>query len=157
MYAKILLISAAILVFVILAVALLVFFFLHRSPGVPALPSERAKLALGGVTLDIAVARTLPEKVRGLSGQLSLPPNEGLLFVWSHPAPRSFWMKDMRFPIDIVWFGADWRVVDITADATPESFPRTFSPQEPAQYVLEVPAGFAAAHSVKIGDTASLR
>ena len=61
-------------------------------------------------------------------------------------------MKEMNFPIDIIWIGEHMSVVDITKSASPSSFPQTFVSSAPALYVLEVQAGFAERHGVKIGD-----
>ncbi|MDX1535781.1 MAG: DUF192 domain-containing protein, partial [Candidatus Spechtbacterales bacterium] len=73
--------------------------------------------------------------------------------VFNRPGTYSFWMKEMNFPIDIIWIGEDMRVVDITKNAKPESYPKRFSPSVLAQYVLEVVAGFSDEHGVEIGDS----
>ena len=74
-----------------------------------------------------------------------------MLFIFPTPAPRAFWMKDMRFALDIIWIGSDLRVVDITENALPESYPATFSPRAPAQFVLEVPAGLVPRYRIRPG------
>lgn len=76
-----------------------------------------------------------------------------MLFVFDEPGHYAFWMKDMRFPIDIIWAGPDGRVVHIEENLSPETYPNSFSSALPAQYVLEVPAGFAQAHAVQLGST----
>src|SRR3989344_8800209 len=58
-------------------------------------------LKMGGVTLNIEVADTDPERVQGLSGRDGLEDNEGLLFVFGREDYYGIWMKDMNFPIDI--------------------------------------------------------
>ncbi len=149
MYAKLLAVSG---IFLALALLFAVVLFLGRH----GRDAERLKLELGGTTLDVEVARTISQKVQGLSGRKTLGEDEGMLFWYSRPGFPSFWMKDMHFPIDVIWLDGDWRVVDVTADMVPASFPRTFSPAAPAQYVLETNAGFAAAHGVARGSAASL-
>jgi uncharacterized membrane protein (UPF0127 family) len=79
--------------------------------------------------------------------------DEGMLFVYDTEGRYAFWMKDMRYSIDIIWITASHTVAGLWEHATPESYPRAFAPKTQAQYVLELPADWAAAHEVKIGDT----
>lgn len=76
-----------------------------------------------------------------------------MLFVFDRPDRYGFWMRDMHFAIDIVWIDNNWRIVDITHELTPESYPNTFAPSAPALYALEVPAGSALRYSWKVGDS----
>jgi len=102
--------------------------------------------------IEVQVAATVEEQIQGLSGRESLPSDEGLLFVYESSGFQKFWMKDMNFPIDIIWIGEDKTVVDITEDLHPETYPRTFSPAQPAQYVLEVNAGYTQEQGIIAGD-----
>ncbi len=61
-------------------------------------------------------------------------------------------MKDMKFPIDVIWLDENYRVVNIVKDARPDSFPEVFKSEAPAKYILEVNAGFANRNSIKVGD-----
>ena len=109
---------------------------------------------IAGETLYVDVAQTPAERQQGLSGRDLLLPGTGMLFVFPEEGKYPFWMKDMRFPIDIIWLGGNGRVVGFWKDATPSSYPRHYAPEAPAQYVLEVPAGFVRAHGVAVGETA---
>jgi uncharacterized membrane protein (UPF0127 family) len=60
-------------------------------------------------------------------------------------------MKDMNFPIDMVWVDANQRVVSIESDVPPASYPKTFCPDEAAKYVLEFSAGTAAQQGLSVG------
>jgi uncharacterized membrane protein (UPF0127 family) len=114
---------------------------------------------IGGQRLSVDVATTGKDKSRGLSGRESLASNEGMLFVFENPGQYPFWMKDMNFPIDIIWIGEDLRVVYVKNNATPESYPEAFGPSGSAgsaKYVLEVAAGFSDKNNLKIGDSAVL-
>lgn len=113
-------------------------------------------IKINNVSIEVELAKTPEQQTRGLSGKATLPENQGMLFLYDKPGFYSFWMKDMQFPIDIVWIGADQKIVDISKNKSPESFPKTFQPQQPAQYVLEVNAGFADRNNITIGDTADL-
>jgi len=78
---------------------------------------------------------------------------EGMLFIFDRPLRYSFWMKNMKFPLDLIWISRDKTVVDITRSAQPcVDSCESLYPAEPAKYVLEVNAGFAAAHNIQIGD-----
>ena len=108
------------------------------------------KVGTARVLIDIADTPALRE--RGLSGRKLLLNDQGMYFIFDHPDVYPFWMKEMNFPIDIIWIGEHMSVVDITKSASPSSFPQTFVSSAPALYVLEVQAGFAERHGVKIGD-----
>lgn len=113
-----------------------------------------SQLAIGSVQIDVAVADSFEERVKGLSGLPELGKNRGLIFAYSHKDTHGIWMKDMHFPIDIIWLDEELRVVDIEKDVSPDTYPETFRPETPARYVLEVNAGFAEKHDVNIGTVA---
>ncbi|OHA92045.1 MAG: hypothetical protein A3J09_00920 [Candidatus Zambryskibacteria bacterium RIFCSPLOWO2_02_FULL_51_21] len=94
---------------------------------------------IGGLVLEIA--NTDAERTQGLSGRASLPAGTGLLFVFESPGKYGFWMKDMNFPIDIVWLGDGMLPVGIEKNVSPDSYPQVFYPPVPVRYVLEVNAG----------------
>ena len=106
----------------------------------------------GNTIVFVSSLYTVPEQKRGLSGRESMPTNEGLLFVFPRSDFYGFWMKEMKFPIDIIWIDENSKVVSIARDLKPSSFPEIFKPSEKSVYVLEVNAGFAAEHNIKIGD-----
>jgi len=100
----------------------------------------------------ISIADTALERARGLSNKISLPKEEGLLFVFNEIGVYHFWMKDMNFPIDIIWIGEDYKIVYIKENALPESYPEKFNPNQPALYVLEINAGMVSENEIKIED-----
>jgi uncharacterized membrane protein (UPF0127 family) len=122
-------------------------------PAVQTLPT--ASFTISTTTLSVELARTVPEQEQGLSYRQSLSADHGMLFVFDSPQEIGFWMKDMHFPLDMIWFDQHMKVIDITKNATPDSYPHIFLPRSPVQYVLEVNAGFADAHGVTIGMHAS--
>ncbi len=111
---------------------------------------------IGESVLEVDISKTFADKARGLSGRESLGEDQGMLFIYDEPSIYFFWMKDMNFGLDIIWIDANKKIVDITRDVRPESYPDTFEPQSPAQYVLEVNSGWAERHGVKIGDLVEL-
>jgi len=107
---------------------------------------------VGNGTVRAELADSTGERDEGLSGRPSLSDGEGMLFVFGNRAPRSFWMKGMRFPIDIVWIDRD-RVTGVTRHVpVPQNGLPTYESPGPARDVLEVPAGWAARHGVGRGD-----
>ncbi len=121
---------------------------------------NRLSVSVAGRELMADVADTPEKKALGLSGREKLEKNEGMIFIFSESASRQFWMKDMRFALDIIWLDENKKIVDITKNALPESYlsraesrgPEKFSSKAPAKYVLEVNAGFADENKIKIGD-----
>ncbi len=120
-------------------------------PGASGHPLARVEIGMHRVRVE--VADTLERKTRGLSGRASLAAGDGMLFPYDQPARHRFWMLDMRFDIDIVWIRAG-RIVDITHRAPHEvrQPPPLISPSEPADLVLEVPAGTAERLGWRPGD-----
>ena len=112
---------------------------------------------VAGETIRVDIADSPEERERGLSGKEGLAENEGMLFEFEEEARYGFWMKDMLFSIDIIWLSNEGRIVDMLENAAPESYPKySFLPNVAARYVLELPAGYAKAYNVKIGDWVEL-
>ncbi len=82
-----------------------------------------------------------------------------MLFVFPKADYYPFWMPDMHFPLDIIWIGADKKIISISENIPPlldKTKPTYYLSPKPAQYVLEVKAGFAKKHNIKIGDTVEM-
>lgn len=108
-------------------------------------------LRFGNYVLPVELADTEALRERGFSGRERPLSGHGLVFVFDEPLVPAFWMKEMRFPLDIVWIREDWTVASVERGVEPESFPKTFSPEEPVLYVLELPAGDAAEFGIDTG------
>jgi uncharacterized membrane protein (UPF0127 family) len=113
-------------------------------------PSMRLIQAPQG-TLKVEIAATDATREQGLSGHAPLPKDSGMLFVFPNAGVYGFWMKDMQFPLDMVWIGADQKVSGVAPGVTPQSFPEIFYPPTDVLYVLELPAGSAADHRIATG------
>lgn len=107
---------------------------------------------LDGQVIRVSVAETDAERQLGLGTRDGLAPDEGMLFVFPEDGVYAFWMRDMKFSIDIVWISLDGKIIYIQSDVSPDTFPKTFGPQTPARYVLELPAKYAVQHGVRVGD-----
>jgi len=89
----------------------------------------------------------------GLSGRDPLCAQCGMLFIFNGSAVRTFWMKDMKFPLDIMFMDENCKVVKIAASVPPceGACNVTYPSGRPAKYVLEASAGYAAGHSISEG------
>ena len=108
-----------------------------------------------GFTVDLELALTSEEISRGLMFRPSLPENRGMLFLFDQPRLPTFWMKNTLISLDLVYLDGTGAVVDVIADVQPcaaDPCPN-FPPSRPAQAVLEIGAGVAAAHSLEVGST----
>jgi uncharacterized membrane protein (UPF0127 family) len=108
------------------------------------------------VPIRVEIANSHEERVNGLSGRESLEDVSGLFFVFPEPGYHSIWMKDMRFPIDIIWISEDLLVVGIDANVSPDTYPDLFRPPEPAKYVLETNARYANIFGLRVGHAVTL-
>jgi len=86
-----------------------------------------------------------------LGGRLWLSAHQGMLFVYQTPARQCFWMKDMLFPIDIIWVNAQQTVVRVALQVRPESYPQTFCSDQPTMYGIELRAGEAERQGIRRG------
>lgn len=159
--------ARTLLVFFILFLALALMHAGGRGFPRPA-NEEEAVLSLGERSFSVSVADTAAEQIRGLSGRSRLGADEGMLFVFPRSERHGFWMKEMVFPIDIMWLNdgepqtdAEGRrrlvVVDIKENVLPETFPEVFYPREKAQYALEAKAGTVRGSDIRVGDRAVFR
>ena len=112
---------------------------------------QKHKLIIGKTEIFVDIADTLAERTKGLSGRDMLPANAGLLFVFDINDKHAIWMKDMKFPIDIIWIDERFIITDIVENVSPSSFPEIFEPKNSARYVLETNAGFTRKNGINIG------
>jgi uncharacterized membrane protein (UPF0127 family) len=135
------------LLLIVLATGALTVLFLRSRP-----LALDGTISTQGVTVQVSVADTEREREQGLSGTKRLPEGVGKLFVFDTPALYGFWMKNMRYPIDIVWIDDAWQVAGITRDVAPETYPSVFYPPKPVVYVLELPSGSAFVDKLALGE-----
>lgn len=126
-------------------------------PADPVGPSDLARgyvvfpEAPGSPRLSAELARSEPEKERGLMYRTKLPEAQGMLFSWGGAEqPRTFWMHNTCIPLDMMFIAGDGTIAGIleqvpTLNDEPRGVPC------PAAYVLEVNAGWARSHGVKSG------
>ncbi|MBU1018144.1 DUF192 domain-containing protein [Patescibacteria group bacterium] len=104
--------------------------------------------------IRVEIADTFGQKQKGLMHRRRLEVGRGMLFIYQEPVTPSFWMKNMCFPLDMIFIGKDLRVKTIHEKVLPcEAEPcELYSPSSPIQYVLEVPGGYSQLFKIKSGD-----
>ena len=102
-------------------------------------------------TINIEIADNENTRELGLMFRKRLAMNQGMLFIFPFQEMQSFWMKNTRIPLDMIFVNSAYEIVTIRRNTTPYS-EESYSSTAPAQYVVEVPAGFADRFGVKVGD-----
>lgn len=123
-----------------------------------ACASGGPSVELGGKRFSVEIADSSEEQALGLMFRDSMPEDQGMLFIFPNEAPRSFWMKNTRIPLDIMYFDKDLKMVSISANAKPCRVSRcsSYPSIAPAKFVLELNAGMASELGVGVGDRLTL-
>ncbi|MEX0679981.1 MAG: DUF192 domain-containing protein [Balneolales bacterium] len=100
--------------------------------------------------VDVALAQTEEERNSGLMGVDAMPFNTGMLFLFDGEKPRSFWMVNTPLSLDILFINSNREIIRIRNNTTPYS-DREITSEGPAQYVLEVNAGFTREYDIREG------
>ena len=108
----------------------------------------------GGEVIYAELAVTEQERARGLMYRESINPDQGMLFVFEKEGIYSFWMKNMKISIDIIWLDKDKRIVHIEKNVPPcetEDCP-SYAPAALSKYVLEIKSGFSEKYELELYD-----
>jgi uncharacterized membrane protein (UPF0127 family) len=140
-------------IFSIIAIGalLLVLFLRSRQAVAPVLNTQKsydAIVTIGSVDIPVTIADSPQEQEQGLSGTDSLDEGSGELFVFNTVGKYGFWMKDMNYPLDLIWIDEKLNIVAISKDISPNTYPTIFNPPTDVKYVLEVNAGFSTKHGI---------
>ena len=130
-------------------------------------------LSIGKTVISAKLAATEEERILGLGGRGAIAKDAGMLFIFPQSDFHGIWMKDMQFPLDIIWlantqtdtdcagnYAVENRclaVIDIRENVMPESYPESFYPKEKASYVLEIKGGAATRNGITIGSVLTLK
>lgn len=125
------------------------------------LPISGEAVSETGAKIRVMVADTPRRRELGLSFFDSLPPGQGMAFLFDRPGKNGFWMKDMSFPIDIVWLSrldgpaakARYRIIHTEEAVSPDSYPASFGPDDDSDLVLEIGAHQAKPFGISEGKT----
>ncbi|MBI2601368.1 DUF192 domain-containing protein [Candidatus Daviesbacteria bacterium] len=152
--------------FIIQIVILLIFIFVaigfwtNRITTIPFVPEkvDTKNVEINGKLLRVEIADTLTKRTKGLGGRESLASGSGMLFMFPEEKQYSFWMKGLKFPIDIIWI-KDQKVADIIKNVPPPQEGQEdnelpiYQPNQPVDMVLEVNVGTVDMLGIQIGDT----
>jgi uncharacterized membrane protein (UPF0127 family) len=115
---------------------------------------------INGRSLQLIVAISDQEKAKGLSNRKEIP-YDGMIFLFEKPKNLAFWMKDMHFPIDIIWINNN-KVIEVSENIKPEPNIneynlKKYSPSQRANIVLELSAGKAKQLNIRNGSIIKLQ
>jgi uncharacterized membrane protein (UPF0127 family) len=102
------------------------------------------------LTFRVELARTEPEREKGLMYREHLAPDAGMLFLFERSSVQTFWMKNTLIPLDMIFIAPDHTIAGVVADAQPLTLTAR-SVNEPSQYVLEIGGGLAARLGIRAG------
>jgi uncharacterized membrane protein (UPF0127 family) len=121
--------------------------------------SPSSKISINSATFKVELAKTQKEQEIGLSGRTSLPDTQGMLFLYDKPTYNNFWMRGMKFPLDMI-FIVDNKVVHVYENLTPaakdDDNPPQWGSDVMADKVLEINAGLSRKNDIKTGDTVTI-
>lgn len=123
-------------------------------------PLKENQLRINDSVFTVEIASTSIEQANGLSFRKSLAPAAGMLFIFSQSGIQHFWMKDMNFPLDMIWI-SDNKVVGFAENVAPEPGAplwslKIYDSPDNTNKVLEVNAGTVAKDHIKVGDTVAI-
>jgi uncharacterized membrane protein (UPF0127 family) len=157
-------------IIIILVAFAAIFFFIYAfissssrlKPLTPVLnKANGATAVIDGHQFKLHLAISPIDREKGLSIFSSLPQDEGMLFIFPISSYYGFWMKDMKFPIDILWIEGD-KLVGFKSNAPALAVKNIsdlpiYNPPEPVDKVLEINAGLAEKYGFKAGDAVSIK
>jgi uncharacterized membrane protein (UPF0127 family) len=121
--------------------------------------AREPQVVLKGERFTVELAESQQKQALGLMFRDSMPDDHGMLFIFPAEGFRSFWMKNTRIPLDILYFDEDLKLVSVAENAQPCRTRRcpSYPSDGPAKYVLELNAGKAAELGLRPGDELRLR
>ena len=116
-------------------------------------------ILIGNQNIKAIIADDDCKLTLGLSGNNGLKDDQGMFFIFDKEGNYGFWMKDMKFSLDMIWINSSFEVVGIEKNVSPDTYNASdkkkseiFGESYSARYVFELPAGFSDKNNVKIGD-----
>lgn len=134
------------------------FYFINiPDPSIKSLGTVKAKIGDGAFTLYTPTSDEGLQK--GLAVFTSLPQDHGMIFRGLPVGMQTFWMKDMKFNIDILWVNKDNQIIHIVYDASKDSYPQKFSnpPGTASAYVIELNAGMCDKFGISPGTVVAIQ
>lgn len=103
------------------------------------------------IDIDIEIANTTREQLRGLKNRNFLPANAGLLYVYNEPDLKTFTMESIFLSLDFLFINDGQEIIRISKNTHPQS-PASIPSGGKVQYVLQVQGGFCDAFNIRVGD-----
>jgi len=115
---------------------------------------KQGQVRFNDYCFEVEIAQNLAQRTKGLMFREKLEENQGMLFVFSSEKQHSFWMKNVSFPLDIIWLNENKEVVFLSPNNQPCNTLKcvTIKPSENSKYVLEINGGMVDDIGLKIGD-----
>lgn len=110
-------------------------------------------LKIGNEKISLIIADTPEKREKGLGDLQELPEDSAMLFTFEKEDTYGIWMKDMKFPIDIIWLDTSKKIVTLEENVFPDTYPEIFYPGEKSFYVIEANAGFVEKNNLTTGNT----
>lgn len=142
-------------------VVLVIILAIARFRGFPIFPSfGGANVQIADQKYDVEIADDESELQKGLSKRDRLGEDKGMLFVFERKDTYTFWMKDTKIPLDIIFID-DNKIVDMYKNVPPQDGKENavlplYTSKSPANYVLEINGGLADKNGYKVGDTITI-
>lgn len=135
---------------VVLVICGVAVFFSYRKYGTTLTVNNDGKTT----TFHLQKVTNEPDQERGLGDAPKLPLDKGMIFWYNNSQDRCFWMKNMRYSLDMIWLDASKKVVHLEQNVAPETYPSQQFCAE-GQYIIELNAGEAAKSGIDVGKTLS--
>ncbi len=139
--------------FIITLFIVIVVFFTFRNIFFTRSFSETSSMVINGKVINVFIADDEVSRRKGLSILDRIKDNEAMLFIFDDIDYHNFWMKDMKFSIDIIWLDDNKKVIYEKKYARPSDYPSIYEPDVKSLYVLEFRYNFIDENNIKIGDS----
>lgn len=156
---KVRLILGIIVVIVVILLGILFVNFIGNNFHFPFFSQPKPTATINGHTFHVTVVSTEKDKEMGLSNTTSLPKDEGMLFSFTKADYYGFWMRNMKYPLDIIYI-ANKKIVSIASNVSNPNNPSqplpVYKPSQPADTVLEINGGLSTTYHFSAGDTVTI-
>jgi hypothetical protein len=118
---------------------------------------ETTTVYIGKKQLTAILADSFIKKMIGLMFRSGLDPDTVMLFDFGYSNRHGIWMRNMRFPIDILWVSESLKVIDFAEGVTPSSGSKVNRPSAEARYVIEAESGFTSRNNIEKGEVVKIK
>jgi uncharacterized protein len=143
----------------LVGLAVVIFFSILLASFIASDRNQDAQVSINNAKFGVVLAKTNTEKEIGLSNTRNLPQNRGMLFLFDQPAYYAFWMKEMKFPIDIIFIRGN-KVTTVFSNVLPPSQTNgqlpLYQPKDASEKVLELNAGMAQKYNIQEGSVVEI-